>query len=431
MFTYQDFLQAQEKGAAEQFIVKVIDSYIASREYARILMAERYYNGENPALSGYHTKAEIGGSSVDLFARIRVPSGIFNRLITLQVNRLWHDGVQLDDPEKKKQLGSSFDKIAKDISTNAAVHGVCYGFWNLDKLVMFTAKEFLMLRDERTGIDMVGLRFWRLSPNKPWVIQLYEIDGWTEFSRVGTGPLRLVSEKRAYTEVVRRDALGETVFGENYPRFPVIAMYANTQRTSELSAPIKAKIDLYDAIMTTFGDTVLRTKAVYWILEGMSGSIEHLREARDAIERLGIIAPNGDVNAKAETVDLPYQATIEFLSELEKSIFRDAMVTNPQELMGSNLTATAINASYHAEKLKVSDMEWQAAFFIDALLNLIGIENNSIKFKHEAVSSDMEITQRLNMYSELPMEIKVKIDPLFSEDIQEMVLESLERKDER
>jgi hypothetical protein len=422
MFTYQDFLEARQKGIAENFIVKVIDSYIASRDYAQIIMAERYYNGDNPTLAAYSARADIGGSSVDLFAKIRVPSGIFNRLITLQVNRLWHDGVQLDNADIKKRLGGNFDKTAKDISTNAAVHGVCYGFWNLDRLVMFTAKEFVTLKDERTGIDMAGIRFWRISPNKPWVIQLYEIDGWTEYSRVGSGGLMLVSEKRAYTQIVRRDALGETVAdGESYSAFPIIAMYANTQRASELTLPIKAKIDLYDAIMTTFGDTVLRTKAIYWILEGMSGSIEHLRDTKAAIERLGIIAPNGDANAKAETVSLPYKATIEFLSELEKSIFRDAMVTNPQDIMGGNLTATAINASYHAEKLKVSDMEWQAAYFIDTLLKLIGVANDSITFKHESISSDMEITQRLSMYSELPMEVKVKLDPLFPDDMEEQI----------
>ena len=421
--TFQDFLSAENR---ENFVKKAIDEYKSSPAFNRITEMEKYYMGGNPTLMSYFSKVKIENQQIDVFAKIRVPSSIFNRIVLLQVNRLWYNGVQLDDVEKKRRLGKYFDKTAKDIATNAAVHGVCYGFWNYDGLEMLTAKNYFPLTDEKTGAHMAGISFWQVAEEKPLQIRLFELDGYTKYTRNGNGSVAVTEPKRAYKLSTKSDALETVVVGDNYPGFPVLPMYANTRHESELSTPIKSKIDLYDAILTTFGDSVLRTRAIYWVLEGMSGNIEHLTELRNTIERLGIIAPNGEATAKAETIELPYSATMKFLEELEKAIFRDAVVTNPQEIMGGNLTATAVNASYHAEKLKVSDMEWNAADFIDRLLALIGVKNDSITFKHETISADAEITQRLALYSELDLETKLTIDPLFAPEMVPDILKRVE-----
>ena len=407
--------------------MRTVDDFKSGPEFQKMEESEKYFIGENPTLSKFKAVLERDGKgNINLFAKIRVTSDIFNRLTTLKVNRLWFNPVVFDDNEIGRKLGTGFDKTAKDLATNAAVHGVAYGFWNLDHLQAFTALEYLPLIDERTGTHMAGIRFWRLSSDKPMYIQLYEIDGWTEWRRKDN-ILTLTEPKRPYKITVRKDALGEQVTdGENYPVFPVLPMYANTQHRSELTPPIKSKIDLYDAIKTTFGDTVLRTRAVYWILEGMSGNEKFLREALDAIEALGIIAPRGDdVKAKAATVDLPYKATMEYLDDLEDSIFSDAMVANPKKITGGSVTATAINAYFHAEKMKVSDMEYQNYDFISRLLVVAGLESEKIEFKHETISSDMEITQRLNMYSELDIETKLLKDPLFTQGEVDTILERI------
>jgi len=382
-------------------------------------MREAYYNGDNPTLASYMSRLQTDSGSVDLFAKIRVPSGIFNRIITLLVNRLWFNGVQLDSPKIKEKLGKYFDKIAKDIATKAAVHGVCYGFWNNDTLQKFTATEYLPLPDERTGEHKAGIRFWSIDSSdteKPMIIQLFEVDGWTEWTRKGTGPLVIAISKVAYKLNIRRDALGEEITsGENYLSFPVLPMYANTEHKSELTPPIKAKIDLYDALYTTFGDVSLRTRVLYWLLEGMSGNEEHLIAIKGAIERIGIIAPQGDAKASATNVTLPYNEYMQYLDDIEDTIFSDSMIANPKKITGGALTATAINAYYHAEKLKVSDAEWNSWDFVSRLLALIGLQSDKIEFKHETISSDIEITQRLNSYN-LPIEISMEIDPLFKDD---------------
>ena len=62
-------------------------------------------------------------------------------------------------------------------------------------------------------------------------------------------------------------------------------------------------------------------------------------------------------------------------------------------------------------------------------LVLIGLENEIIKFKQETVSNDMEITQRLAMYSEIPVKWKMAIDPLFSDDVVELILADIAKNE--
>jgi len=415
----------------KEFIISAIAEYIESKEYSKMLENEEYYKGNNPKLERYFSTLEMDNHKpMDIFAKIRVPSGIFNRLITLLVNRLWYNGVQLDDDDMKTSLGENFDYIAKNMATNAAVHGVCYGFWNYDQLVMFAAKEYFSLKDERTDIDMAGIRFWQIAPDKPWVIQLFESDGYTEYTKDDAGNLTLVIDKRAYKQTFRSDILGTEIIGENnYIMYPVIALYANKAKESELTEPIKKKIDLYDTIMTTFGDQVLRTKAIYWILEGMSGNEEHLLGVKEAIERLGIIAPNSsNVNAKAETLSLPYEPTMNYLKWLKNEIFSDAMIMDPSEVTGGSLTNVAINTANHAETMKVSDMEWLCARFVEQILTINGMKSDAILFKHKTVSNDMEISQRLAMYSDVPIEFKLMLDPLFPDDIVESILDAIDEE---
>ena len=463
MKTFQDLEKAISGGSLTVFIAKAIDEYRASPEYNKMVEAEAYYDGENVNIMNLMSEIKSDNSNIEMFARIRIPSGVFGRIVTQLVNRLWFNAVQLDTPpeesklieaartlikflpksistailkalniegkDNKKKLGKNFDKIVKDIATNAAVHGVCYGFWNLNIIQMFSALNYLPLPDEETGSHKAGISFWQLAPDKPWRIRLFEIDGYTKFSRDEGKEVVLTEKKRTYKIKVRKDTLGEQIIeGENYPGFPVLPMYANSKHRTELTTPIKAKIDLYDAILTSFGDDVMRTRLVYWVLKGYSGDIDTLNELRSTIQRLGIIAPTDDTEAKPTMTEIPADGVLTILDRLESEIYRDAGVMNNKEIMGGSLTNVAIQTAQIGEKMKVSDMEWNGADFIDRLLILIGVENESITFKHETVSNDMEITQRLAMYTELDLETKLMIDPLFSPEMIKEILDRVENQ---
>jgi len=59
---------------------------------------------------------------------------------------------------------------------------------------------------------------------------------------------------------------------------------------------------------------------------------------------------------------------------------------------------------------------------VQQILNLIGVVSKSILFKHKTIANDMETSQRLAMYSEVPIEFKLILDPLFPDDMVPQIL---------
>ena len=419
--SFQDFDIARQEGALINFIPKAIENHLASELYLNAIESEKYFMGENPRLARYSAVMQVEDRAVELFPRIRVPSGIFRRHITLLVNRLWYNGVQLDTPEQKLKLGKYFDKIAMSAHINAAIHSVAYGFWNYDHLQAFTVKEYFPLVDEGSSMHMAGIRFWQIAEDKPKIIELYELDGMTKFKQVGNGPLEIMIPKRAYRLTVRdysAAGLGiDVIDGENYPGFPVVPIYSNERHISELTPPVKAKIDVYDVLTTSFLDDAIKTKAIYWLLSGMSGNEEYLMSVKNAIQRLGIIAPNDpNVNAEAATVTLSLDKIILTLDWIKKEIHSDMIVMDPNEITARSITNVAIQTNSYAMDTKTSEMDWQASLFTQQILNLAGIDSKTIVFKQKTISNDLEISQRLAMYPDVDLETKLRLDPLFPDD---------------
>jgi Phage portal protein, SPP1 Gp6-like. len=351
LLTFQDFENAPQK---EIFILKAIDEHKASDLYKKAKTSDKYYNGEN-MITGRNSEITIGDGKLDL-AAIRTPSAIFKRLIIQLVQTVWAYGVQLDNDITKKKLGEDFDYIASWISENAALHSVCYGFWNLDKVQMFTAFEYFPLKDERTSEDRAGVRFWQIDPEKPMFVQLYEVDGLTEYKSDGAQSLEVVTPKRAYVQAVQTDAISaEVVGGTNYSALPVIPMYANKRHTSEFTPPIQNKIDLMDFILSGFGDDILRTKVIYWVLQNFGSTLESLKELREKIDASGIIATGDDSVAEAKPIDLPFAAVDYALKKLESDIYLDFMGMQLSEITGGSLTNVAIQTAQYNLSLKASD----------------------------------------------------------------------------
>ena len=427
MKTYQDFLKASDKLV---FIIQAMDEYRASEMHSKAEEADAYYRGENPRLPKFFNQIELEGSrqSLNTGPKIPITTGLFKRLVKLQVNSLWYYGAQVDKDANKTALGENFDYTARNISKKACLHGVSYGFWNVNKLQHFTALEYFPLKNERDGADMAGIRFWRLDETRPWIVQLYEMDGWTEYTREGSKLTPALDAngreigKQAYKIATREDALGVAVVStgnyldaEDKPLLPILPMYANEDHTSELTAPIRSKIDIKDAVLSTFGDEVMRAKILYWILEGFSGNVEDLLGIRAEMEKYGLIATNEATRIDAKTVEVPFDNVRAFLQYLDAEIYKDFMAMNTDEITGGSLTNVAINTANHAESMKVSDFEWASADFVDRLFKLIGVTNAKVQFKRKTISNDMEITQRIIMLAgvgALDIQAMLELDPL-------------------
>ena len=426
LVTFQSLEMAKTEGKLHGFILDTIKKFKASPEFAIMLEDEAYYAGENPFLRGTlkHLKTIRldTGKSLDLSPMVDIYSNFAFRIVDQLVNRLWYFPVQVDN---KERLGEGFDDVVIDMSNKAAIHGVCYAFWNAGSIEAFKATEFIPFTCERTGEHMAGIRFWQLGKKSPTYIQLFEIDGFTEWLQPpDSKELATIQPKRAYKRQVLNASVGALdIGGENYPDFPIVPLYVSNNKKGLLNKPIKSKINAYDLSETSYFDDFIKTRPIYWAIEGFSGNADELIAARKTLEALGMISTgDGDTNIKAETVSLPFQSKKELQEALETAIFRDAQVINVQAILQGRMTATAVQFSGIAEDNKAKSLERHATEFLRKIMRFAGIEGD-VKFTHKTLMDDEGIMRQLAMAHNwgVPASALVPIAPVFQGRTEETI----------
>jgi len=443
MITIQEYEQAENK---EKFIVEAMDEHFVNT--ATMLEDEQYYHGNNPFLARFANTLTLKGEDgtsvpIDLTPTIKIPSSFFGIIVGHIVGRLWDNPVQIfgktlnekeDDVYCDEVFGENFYGVVHQMATYSAIHGVCYAFYNMGNVEMFKATEYVPFCDERTGAHMAGLRFWRAAEKKPWVVQFYDMEGYTEWRREhGESTLQFVA-KLPYKQNV---PVGGEVYvnttpitaGEPYADYPIVPLYTNPARVSEMSAPIKAKINAYDAKETGYMDEALKMKFIMWVFKGYGGDPIKLKSMLKTLQELGIIA-GGDVDdtqIEAKPADIPYLSHESTLDRIEAAIYRDARIMNPTVLMNGGVTTVAIRAAMQREDKKMVGIESEARQFIRRLLNVAGIDYEYISFTHKTLINEMEVVQMLSTgLGDLPFEWRVKLSPAVPQELTDEIIATYE-----
>lgn len=448
-YTYQDWLRL---GGGPEIARRIVEGYKASTFFARALEANRYFAGENPTLdSKYQLQVQTGemvgpdGETVRYADMVkvpgnRVPSSFLRRFVCQQNQFLLGNGVTLADAAVKERLGRGFDVKLQQIGEAALLHGVSYGYLNLDHIEPISAARDALsgcvgLLDEVSGAVAVAIQFWQLSSVRPLYMRVFEPDGVTVYS-FAKAAYMVEQPKRAYKQLVRRDALGADVIGgEGYGTLPVIPLYANDEHRSELTVSIKAKIDLYDRIMSDFGDNLDRANDVYWVLNNFGGSTDQALQAIQEINRLKIAMavqnPDGSgSSAEPRTIEVPYAARQTALELLEKALYQDYMALSMSELTGGSLTNVAIQTAMVNLNLKCDHYEWQCFAFVQQVLALLGIDTEEISFHRQQIVNRSETVQDIYiMRSDIDRETALKLNPYISQDDIPGILQALDAEE--
>lgn len=447
-YTYQDWLKM---GGGPEIARKIVESYKASAFFVHALEANRYFIGENPTLDEKYqlkmqTRERTGGDGETLrYAEAvkvpgnRVPSSFLRRFVCQQNQFLLGNGVTLKDAAQKKRLGMGFDVKMQQIGEAALLHGVSYGYWNLDHLEPISAARDSLsgcvgLLDELSGAVGTAIQFWQLSSERPLYMRVFEPDGVTVYSYVD-GKYAQEQPKRAYKQMVRRDALGETVVGgESYSMLPVIPLYANDEQRSELTESIKAKIDAYDRITSDFVDNLDRANDVYWVLNNFGGSVDQALQVVQEINELKVAMSVSDgtssSSAEPHTIEVPYAARQTAMELLEKALYSDFMALSMSELTGGSLTNVAIQTAMTNLNLKCDHYEWQCFAFVQQVLALMGVQTEEIVFKRQQIVNKSETVQDIYiMRGDIDRETALKLNPYISQDDIPGILEALDAEE--
>lgn len=414
MLTFQDFEKATNK---IQFIETAISTHLNSDEYKIAKSADEYDHQRNELILNYvRLIFTMTGQPVEDFtaSNNRITSNFFHRLNTQRNTYLLGNGISFSDHKReqidpetriktiidttKEKLGPKFDTALKTAGYNALIHGVTFGFWNLDQLYVFPLTEFVPLWDEDDGTLKAGIRFWRVDKDKPLIAVLYEEDGYTKYKSkepIGVS-LEEVQAKRAYKlKVAVSEADGEEVVGEeNYSNLPIVPLWGSKLKQSTLVG-MKEKIDSFDLIRSGFANDLTDCAQIYWIIENAGGmSDAELAKFRDRL-KINHIAVADTENSKVSpyTQDIPYSARKEYLDEIRAGIYEDFGGLDVHTI-AAGATNDHIDAAYQPMDEEADDFEFQVIEFVQQILKLMGLEDTPV-FKRNRISNQKEQTDMI------------------------------------
>lgn len=409
MITYQDMLIVQDNDAERaEFVKKVISNHKDSAMYRIAKTAEEYDCCRNTTIMQYQRMiTTVTGQRVPDTQRAmhRSTSNFFN-IFTTQLNQyLLGNGVLWKGDAAEAALGSDFDTRLQEAGKCALVGGQAFGFFNLDHVEVFKLTNFAPLYDEVDGALAAGVRFWQIDDTKPLRATLYEMDGITNYLWITKD--RMVNPDRNWRAVaqdtymmdkipykmtkVSTEADGvELYHGENYPEFPIVPLWGNPHHQSELVG-MQEKIDAYDFILNGFEDD-LDNAQLYWIIKGAGGMDDiDLTQFLERMRNTKAAAPADGQEVEAVSVQIPYEAREKLLDRLEKQMYRDAMMMNPDDLASGAATATQIRAAYERQNVKADQYEYCINEFIQGILRIAGVEDEPTFTRSTIVNVQEEV----------------------------------------
>lgn len=415
LYTYQDFLKEKDKITA---VYNTILNHQSSDVYKTAKSADAYDHQQNETIYNYvRTIFTMTGNPVEDFtaSNNKLASNFFHRLNTQRNTYLLGNGVsfvdhveeQVDEDGLVKQvdttkeiLGEKFDADLKTAGYNSLIHGITFGFWNVDRLHVFPITEFAPLWDEEDGSLRAGVRFWRIDESKPMIVILYEEDGYTKYkssAEVGVQLEELQPKKSYKIEISKSEADGEEVIGEeNYGVLPIVPLWGSKLKQSTLIG-MREKIDSFDLIRSGFANDLTDCAQIYWILENCSGmSDADLARFRDRL-KINHIAVADTENSKVSpyTQEIPYAARKEYLDEIRSGIYEDFGGLDVHAVDAAS-TNDHLEAAYQPLDEEADDFEYQIIEFIQQILSLMNIVDTPV-FKRNRISNQMETVQMVMM----------------------------------
>ena len=413
MRTYQDLLACGEnEKERKDFILTAINEYKSSDGYQYALVAQEYAKKKNVTITNYRKLLyTIEGVAVpdNYSANHKCASAFFPKFIAQEVQYLLGNGADFENTVIKEKLSrkEDFDNILQEATRYALIDGVCYGFFNVDSVNLFRATEFVPLFDEEDGSIKAGIRWWQIDNNKPLRCTLFELDGYTDYiKRIGENEeLEILRPKRAYklnVRVTENDG-AEIYKAENYPTFPIVPLYGNFEKQSELVG-LKEIIDCYDLILSGFANDIDEASMLYWTLENCGGmddiDLVNFKQRMSTIKVANL--ENGDSGAKAEShaIDVPYESRKVYLEILSKRLYDNAMAFDPEIVISGGSTATQIKAAYTNLNLKCNELEYCVNKFIVGLEEVAGIDIELPTYQRDNIINQLEETEMIINASE-------------------------------
>ena len=409
MITFQDFQEASDR---EAFIIDAIARHQVDPFTQTAFIADLYDRKRNKTINEYvKVIFNLFGQSVEDFTATnnKIASNFFRRLNKQRCTYSLGNGITFASAKRVKQsdgsyktvdavkdaLGDKFDTDLSKLCYKGLIHGVSFGFWDLDRLYVFPVTQFVPLWDESTGQLRAGIRYWRLTPEKPLIAVLYEEDGYTKYKTEDDKGSNLIitQEKTPYKVTVNKTEVDGVISeeGGNYSTLPIIPFWGSDLKQSTLVG-MREQIDSFDLVRSGFANDLQDIQEIYWIIENCGGmSDADMARFRDRLKLhhiAGIQNASDGAKATPYTQEIPYAAREAYLTDIRNGIYEDFGGLDVHTVE-AGATNDHIDAAYQPMDEEADDFEYQIIEFIQQLLALMDIEDMPI-FKRNRISNQKE-----------------------------------------
>lgn len=394
MLTYNDFLEKKTEEERIDFILQAINEHESSPEYRTGVAAGKFYRGIDPDMEVMRKVYYdfMGIAHDDTFSPNHKLTANFHYIFTVQmVNYLLGNGISFDNEEINKKLGNDFSLKVKKVLTWAANDGIAYALVTKDGIVPFNfacdnrQPNFIALLDEFDGNIKAGIRYWRLAPDKPLMVTLYEKDGFTDYRGYTekdekgnlSQRLEIYHEKKLYDAIdVSNEIEGVySTFGTEYSEIPIIPLpYINRQ--SSLVGKRETLV-AYDLMLSGLVNKVSDFNLLYWVIKNAGGmDATDDKELLLGLLKRKIIHVDSDQEVNPVQVNTNHEAIEAVLDRLKSQLVLDYMAADYERISGGNVTTVEINAAFELLDKKCDEVEEGIYSFIRGVLRVLGYDEN-------------------------------------------------------
>lgn len=446
--TYQDYEKAGDKLA---FLLQTLQEYKNSKEYKQACTGERYFNGDTDI---NYAKAktvlvnnDVWNKEYEVYERKnheieiknnRVASNFIERFVIQATQYLMNNGLELAK-EKKALLGKRFDDILQKAVEKASIHGECVLFWNFDHLEYLPVANFderrgmYFLVDEQTSELRIGVRFWQINDEKPLYFNVYTEEGIFLYRKAKNGNTAELLGQEAYIKRKVQDALGSREESVNIQKLPFVVLKYNELGKGILTGNVKAKIDMYDRILSDFGDNMERMEGIYWAIRNFSGTTESARCIIADIEKYKMAIGQDETSFDPRAIEAPFNARAFALNVLEMSLYKDTMSLNLSEITGGSLTNVAIETAKTNLDLKCNRLEYQIFEALEDLLEIIGLPDLILEmgnYERQTLTNKSELLKDIYMArGDITRKKALELNPYIDNDEVEEILLDMDKED--
>ena len=393
MVTYNDLQLCTTEEERINFIKRAISDHQASPMFKTGKTAGEFYRNRDIVLEAQKNYVyDATGNAIEdtVSPNHKLTANFFYLFTTQLVAFLLGNGVSFDNPEVKKKLGGSqFDYSIQQILAYAACDGEGYGYINENGVMplcfacKLNGKEpyLIPLKDEDDGKLKAAIRYWRLTPDSPLRVTLFEEDGVTEYkervdvtenTRTVTGILEEYKPKQKYKPNAVSNKL-QGVYsdeGENYSTLPIVPMGFICGESS-----IEGNIGLlhaYNVILSDLANGV-DMNTTYWKIKNADGMDRADDNAMlyDIFKTHVIHTPEG-VEVDKDEVSMRSAEYLSALAMIESVLYDKFQAVKTSNISASAKTTVEIKAAYENLNLRCDEVEKYVAEFIRGCLEVVG-----------------------------------------------------------